>query len=106
MLCCSFAVVIQRTTHRHPPNWTQPRKISPPQLHQTQITRSKYRSLNQSIWENSITHLDEETDPKKIWTSINKQQGNTSKPKATYLRDHQVQKIFNNSGKDQILRQY
>ena len=79
--------------------------MSPPPLHQTKITRSKYRSLNQTIWENIITHLDEETDPKKIWTSINKLQGNTSKPKATYLRD-KVQKIFNNSGKDQIFRQY
>ena len=50
--------------------------------------------------------MDIETDPKRFWTDIKKLQGNDNKNRATYIRDHNGQQIYDDSNKEAILRNY
>ena len=62
--------------------------------------------LNSSIWNTLVENLDQETDPQTFWKTIKKLQGNTTKIKATYLKDHQNQKIYDNKQKYKKNRKY
>ena len=50
--------------------------------------------------------MDIETDPKRFWTDIKKLQGNDNKTRATYIRDHNGQQIYDDSDKEAIFRNY
>ena len=53
-----------------------------------------------------MENLDQETDPQTFWKTIKKLQGNTTKTKATYLKDHQNKKIYDNKQKEFFFPQY
>ena len=50
--------------------------------------------------------MDIETDPKRFWTDIKKLQGNDNKTRDTYRRDHNRQRIYDDSDKEAIFRNY
>ena len=51
----------------------------------TQDIQTVHRRLYGQAWDNIISRMDIETDPKKFWTNIKKLQGNENKKK--YIRD-------------------
>ena len=50
--------------------------------------------------------MDIETDPKIFWTDLKKLQGNDNKNGATYISDHTGQRIYDDSYKEAIFRNY
>lgn len=68
--------------------------------------QEEYRTMNNEMWNDITQKLSHEKDPKKFWTSIKKLQGNTNKAKATYIRDHQDNKIHTEQGREEIFRRY
>ena len=71
-----------------------------------QEMQNLHKQLYIQDWDNKISRMDIETDPKRFWTNIKKLQGNDNKTSATYIRDHNGQRICDDSDKEAIFRNY
>ena len=66
----------------------------------------EYRQLYCKNWDRQIEKLDVEQNPKTFWTSVKKLQGTGDKIKASYIKDHYNQTVYDKDKKENIFRQY